>query len=107
MSRSSSARALCSSTGCTTSAASSASDSRYLATVKMTVHPLSEAIASRRVSAPSGQTRFDSPSSGRIPTGVREELVRYVTDLDEAVKRVFGDELMAADAPALTLVASA
>lgn len=54
------------------------------------------------------QNRTELEANGRIPADVREDLVRYVPDLDAAVKAVFGDELFTETAPPpLTLVASA
>lgn len=50
--------------------------------------------------------RSELEANPRIPASVREDLVRYVSDLDEAVKLVWGDELLHETAP-LSLVASA
>lgn len=51
--------------------------------------------------------RTELEANGRIPADVREGLVRYVPDLDAAVKTVFGEELFTESASPLTLVASA
>jgi hypothetical protein len=49
--------------------------------------------------------RAELEANGRIPARVREELVRYATDLDAAVRLVFGDALMLEGSP-LALVAA-
>jgi hypothetical protein len=51
--------------------------------------------------------RNELEANGRVPAPVREEIVRFASDLDTAVRLVFGDEPFSAVAPLQLVAASA